>query len=215
MTPTSSAPSRAAAPLDLPAYPSARRLDLVEDLHGHRVADPYRWLEDASSPETTAWSQAQDALWAAYRAQAAPAGAMSQATLTARLQTLLGAGFVSAPAWRGDRRFSSRRSGDQEHAVVIVTEDGRERVLIDPVALDPAGTTTLDAWQPSKEGDLVAYQVSSGGTEESVLHVLDAKGVKTIELAPGALGKKSFPVVKDKNAGSVDVRWQTPEAASP
>ena len=71
MTPTSSAPSRAAAPLDLPAYPSARRLDLVEDLHGHRVADPYRWLEDASSPETTAWSQAQDALWAAYRAQAA------------------------------------------------------------------------------------------------------------------------------------------------
>ncbi|HEX7667283.1 MAG TPA: prolyl oligopeptidase family serine peptidase [Polyangiaceae bacterium] len=51
--------------------------------------------------------------------------------------------------------------------------------------------------------------------KSDALHVLDAKGVKTIELAPGALGKKSFPVVKDKNAGSVDVRWQTPEAASP
>src|SRR5659263_649462 len=152
MTPTSSVPPRALAPLDLPAYPTARRLDLVEDLHGHRVADPYRWLEDPASP----------------------AGAMSQTALTARLQALLGAGFVSAPAWRGNRQFVSRRSGDQEHAVVVVVEpDGHERVLIDPVALDPTGTTTLDAWQPSKEGNLLAYQVSSGGTEESVLHVLD------------------------------------------
>ncbi|HZL02050.1 MAG TPA: prolyl oligopeptidase family serine peptidase [Cellulomonas sp.] len=174
MTPTSSVPPRALAPLDLPAYPTARRLDLVEDLHGHRVADPYRWLEDPSSPETEAWSDAQDAVWAAYRAQAVPAGAMSQTALTARLQALLGAGFVSAPAWRGNRQFVSRRSGDQEHAVVVVVEpDGHERVLIDPVALDPTGTTTLDAWQPSKEGNLLAYQVSSGGTEESVLHVLD------------------------------------------
>ena len=173
MTPTPSVPPRSSAPLDLSAYPSARRLDLVEDLHGHRVADPYRWLEDASSPETATWSQAQDELWAAYRAQAVPAGAMSPGALTARLRALLGAGFVSAPAWRGDRQFVSRRSGDQEHAVVVVVEGGGERVLIDPVLLDPTGTTTLDAWQPSKEGDLLAYQVSSGGTEESVLHVLD------------------------------------------
>jgi prolyl oligopeptidase len=192
MTPTSSVPPRAAAPLDLPAYPSARRLDLVEDLHGHLVADPYRWLEDASSAETATWSDAQDALWAAYRAQAVPAGAMSQATLTARLQALLGAGFVSAPAWRGDRQFVSRRSGDQEHAVVVVVDRGRERVLIDPVTLDPTGTTTLDAWQPSKEGDLLAYQVSSGGTEESVLHVLD---VATGALVDGPIDRARYSPV--------------------
>jgi len=192
MTPTSSVPPRAAAPLDLPAYPSARRLDLVEDLHGHLVADPYRWLEDASSAETATWSDAQDALWAAYRAQAVPAGAMSQATLTARLQALLGAGFVSAPAWRGDRQFVSRRSGNQEHAVVVVVDRGRERVLIDPVTLDPTGTTTLDAWQPSKEGDLLAYQVSSGGTEESVLHVLD---VATGALVDGPIDRARYSPV--------------------
>jgi len=188
MTPT----SPASAPLDLPAYPPARRLDLVEDLHGHRVADPYRWLEDASSPETEAWSLAQDALWAAYRSQAAPAGAMSQDRLTARLQILLGAGFVSAPAWRGDRQFTSRRSGDQEHAVVVVVDAAGERVLIDPVQLDPAGTTTLDAWQPSKEGDLLAYQVSSGGTEESVLHVLD---VVTGERVDGPIDRARYSPV--------------------
>ena len=157
-------------------YPPARRDPLVEDLHGRLVADPYRWLEDAGAPQTQAWSAAQDELWQAWHddAEARLAGTpFATATLTARLHELLGAGFVSAPAWRGDRRFFTRRTGDQEHPVVVVADGGTERVLIDPVALDPQGTTTLDAWQPSKEGELVAYQVSTGGTEESVLRVLD------------------------------------------
>ncbi|HEY0189421.1 MAG TPA: prolyl oligopeptidase family serine peptidase [Cellulomonas sp.] len=166
------------------AYPAARRLDLVEDLNGHRVADPYRWLEDAASAETEEWSRAQDQRYAEHRERLAAGpladGPLATGPLTARLQALLGAGFVGVPAWRGDRRFFARRTGDQEHAVVAVAEPDpaapgteRERVLIDPVAIDPAGTTTLDAWQPSKEGHLLAYQVSHGGTEESVLHVID------------------------------------------
>ena len=65
-------------------------------------------------------------------------------------------------------------------------------MLLDPVAIDPAGTTTLDAWQPSKEGHLVAYQVSSGGTEESVLHVLD---VATGELVDGPIDRARYSPV--------------------
>ncbi|MCL2422527.1 MAG: prolyl oligopeptidase family serine peptidase, partial [Micrococcales bacterium] len=158
-------------------YPPARRDDLVEQLHGRTVADPYRWLEDAETPETQTWSTAQDQLWTTYRDEAAARladGPFATTRLTARLHQLLDAGFVSPPAWRGDRRFFTRRSGDQEHPVVVVAEaDGTERVLIDPVALSEDGTTTLDSWQPSKEGAFVAYQVSTGGTEESVLRVLD------------------------------------------
>jgi prolyl oligopeptidase len=185
------------------SYPAARRLDLVDDLHGRAVADPYRWLEDAAADETEAWSTAQDELYAAYR-ERATAGALADGPLateplTARLAELLGAGFVGAPAWRGDRRFFSRRTGEQEHAVVVVAEPDpavpgaeRERVLVDPVALDPAGTTTLDAWQPSKEGDLLAYQVSHGGTEESVLHVLD---VATGALVDGPVDRARYSPV--------------------
>lgn len=184
-----------------PPYPDARRLDLVEDLHGRTVADPYRWLEDAASDETEAWSTAQDDLYAAYRARLSAGdladGPLAVGPLTARLGALLGAGFVGPPAWRGDRRFFTRRTGEQEHAVVVVAEPGadggeRERVLVDPVALDPAGTTTLDAWQPSKEGDLLAYQVSHGGTEESVLHVLD---VATGELVDGPVDRARYSPV--------------------
>ncbi|NKY06688.1 hypothetical protein HF998_06840, partial [Cellulomonas hominis] len=68
----------------------------------------------------------------------------------------------------------------------------RERVLVDPVAIDPAGTTTLDAWQPSKEGELLAYQVSHGGTEESVLHVLD---VATGEPVDGPVDRARYSPV--------------------
>ena len=50
-------------------YPDAPRLDLVDVLHGREVADPYRWLEDADSPATVAWSQSQDDLLAAERAR--------------------------------------------------------------------------------------------------------------------------------------------------
>ena len=57
--------------------------------------------------------------------------------------------------------------------LLTVDPDGSERVLVDPIAIDPSGATTLDAWQPSKEGDRLAYQLSHGGTEESLLHVVD------------------------------------------
>src|SRR5215210_4979852 len=152
-----------------PAYPDARRDDTVEQLHGKSVSDPYRWLEDAKATETQQWSTAQDELFEQSTAQLPGRDRLQQ-----RLTELLGAGVVSAPSWRGQRQFFLRRTAEQEHAVLLTVDaDGNERTLIDPIALDPAGTTTLDAWQPSKEGDLLAYQLSAGGTEESELFVMD------------------------------------------
>jgi prolyl oligopeptidase len=152
-----------------PAYPEARRSDDEDVLHGTPVPDPYRWLEDDTAPQTVAWSEAQDALLAAHTADLP-----GRERLRARVAELLGAGMVGTPVWRGQRQFFLRRTAEQEHAVLhTVDPDGTERVLIDPIAVDPSGMTTLDAWQPSKEGALLAYQLSAGGTEESVLHVLD------------------------------------------
>jgi prolyl oligopeptidase len=84
-------------------------------------------------------------------------------------------GNQGPPIWRGTRSFFTRRLPDQDHAVLLVQEaDGSERALVDPMQLDPDGLVTLDAWQPSKDGRFVAYQLSTSGTEESVLHVLDS-----------------------------------------
>ncbi|MFI7465544.1 prolyl oligopeptidase family protein [Nonomuraea sp. NPDC049646] len=146
-------------------YPTARREDVVDILHETPVPDPYRWLEDPDSPDTKEWLLAQAELFNASR---------GEQRFKDRIAELLRSGSVGAPAWRGERRFFSRRTPDQEHAVYYVVEaDGTERALIDPMEIDPSGLTTLDAVQPDKEGRLLAYQISVGGDEESVLYIMD------------------------------------------
>ena len=164
-----------------PQYPPAPRLDLTEDLFGHRVADPYRWLEDADSAETSQWLAAEEELWAAYRAELP-----DRDRFAARVHELMQVGAVGVPAWRGTTRFYIRRDPGQEHGVLYVADDAGERALIDPVAIDPSGRTTLDGWQPDKEGRLLAYQLSSGGDEESLLRVMD---VASGELVDGPIDR--------------------------
>ena len=160
-----------------PAYPAAPRLDVVDDLHGTFVADPYRWLETSDDPRTAEWIEQQRALMADERQHWSTHGLFAD-----RVHALLGAGTISPPYWRGERYFLTRREPGQQFAVLYVVErDGTERVLIDPMALDPSGVTTLDAWQPSKEGDRLAYQLSVGGNEESLLYVMDVETGETVE----------------------------------
>lgn len=158
-----------------PAYPDARRLDLIEDLHGHPVADPYRWLEDPAAAQTQVWSAAQDEL---TRAALDPLPGREH--LRGRLLELLGAGLVTPPVWRAGRLFFLQRSAEQEHAVLYWRQNGSNpdpeaHLLLDPIAVDPAGTTTLDAWHPSRDGRRLAHQLSAGGDEESLLRIIDVR----------------------------------------
>ncbi|MEJ5915240.1 prolyl oligopeptidase family serine peptidase [Pseudokineococcus sp. 1T1Z-3] len=219
MTDASSLPTHGPAASTTPQpYPPARRDDVAEDLPAGSpsatVSDPYRWLEDAASEETQAWSQAQDALLAEHRA-----GWTGREEVQQRLTQLLSTGAVGVPVWRGARRFSTRREPGAEHGALLVREPADpadpggeqvERVLVDPVVLDPSGLTTLDAWQPSVEGDLLAYQVSEGGSEESVLRVLD---VASGEVVDGPLDRARYsPVAWLPGGGAFYyVRRQAPE----
>jgi prolyl oligopeptidase len=160
-------------------YPPAPRLDTVDDLHGRLIADPYRWLEDPASPQTEAWSDAQDRLCRGFL-DALP----GRDRLRRRYHELFAMGHVSGPRWLGhpERYFFMRRLGGEEHGKLLVHEpDGQERVLIDPVAIDPSGTTTLDTYSPSWETDLIAYQLSTGGDEESMLYVMEVASGRPVE----------------------------------
>jgi prolyl oligopeptidase len=150
-------------------YPEARRLELTEDVLGYQVSDPYRWLEEAGSEERAAWLRGEASVFDAARSQLPGRG-----ELAGQVRELLNVGYVGTPIWRGERHFFTRRDPGQEHGVLCTRlADGPVEVLIDPMAIDPSGLTTLDAWQPDKEGRLLAYQLSEGGDEESLLRVMD------------------------------------------
>jgi prolyl oligopeptidase len=169
-------------------YPPAWRQPIIDDLHGHLVPDPYRWLEDPAGTDTTAWLAAQDELWQRHAAEWGGRQRLHQ-----RVTELSETGVVTAPMWRGGRRFFRRQGPGQEHAVLYtVGPDEIEHVLVDPMALDDSGLTTLDAWQPDTDGRLVAFQISRRGNEQSELFVLD---VDTGQVVDGPLDRCRYSPV--------------------
>ncbi|MGW8955592.1 prolyl oligopeptidase family serine peptidase [Streptomyces sp. NPDC055709] len=167
-------------------YPPARRVECVDVLHDRRVSDPYRWLEAGDSQECRRWLDAQEELFTS-RASSWPMRSFFRELLWG-LTNAGTTGPVTPPVERGARQFFLRRGTDQELPVLMCAEgDAPGRVLLDPVAVDPSGVTTLELWRPSWTGQLVAYQLSVKGSEEPEMHVLNVGSGHEVEgpLLPG------------------------------
>jgi prolyl oligopeptidase len=134
------------------------------------VADAYRWLEDGESPEVRAWTEAQGD-YARGVLDAVP----GRAAIAARLEELFSIGSVAPPVVRGNRYVYERRDGRQEQPVLYVRDgrDGPDRVLLDPAALADDAAAALDWHYLSPDGRLLAYGISEGGSEMSLLRVRD------------------------------------------
>ena len=165
--------------------PPARRDGTVDVVHGVRVPDPYRWLEDADNPDTRAWVEASN-----DRTRAALDARPDRSDLVDRYAELFSAGAASAPSIRGGRLFSIDRWGDLEQAVLVVRDVHGERVpvprtLLDPHDLTGDPTAALDWYAPSLDGRLVAYGTSTGGDERSTLGIVDvATGERLADTIP-------------------------------
>lgn len=155
-----------------------RKDDTVDVIGGVKIADPYRWLEDGESPEVKAWTDKQNATTRAYL-DAIP----GRDSLTAEVTSLLHIGAVTAPTVRSKggktRYFHTKREGAQNQPTLYVREGGTaksanvDHPLIDVSALSADGTTALDWWYPSHEGELVAWGQSANGSEDSTLMIRD------------------------------------------
>jgi prolyl oligopeptidase len=154
-----------------PAPPEARVATVIDDYHGQRIADPYRWLEDATAAETRQFVAEQNAY-----TRSVLEGIPGRDGLRQRIAQLLTIGRVASPRIGGNRYFYERRDGRQNQAVVYVREGrkGKERPLIDVNDLAPDGTIALDWWYPSEDGRYVAFGTSPNGSELSTLQVIDA-----------------------------------------
>ena len=149
------------------AYPAAPRGSQVDVYHGTNVADPYRWLEDVDAPATAQWVAAQNRLTDTFLAQIP-----ERAAIKNKLTNLWNYSRYSAPTKEGGRYFYFQNTGLQNQAVLYV-QDGRNapRVLLDPNLLSSDGTVALSESVPSDDGHLLAYSVSTSGSDWQELHV--------------------------------------------
>jgi prolyl oligopeptidase len=143
-------------------YPSTRESDHLDIYHGTTVPDPYRWLEEAGSTETRAWIEAQNRLSGDYLSEIA-----ERATVARRLTEVWDYEKYGLPTREDRYYFYLYNSGLQNQSALYVTQSAGQkgRLLLDPNQLSSDGTTALAAWQPSRDGRLLAYALSVGGSD--------------------------------------------------
>ncbi|HYG10409.1 MAG TPA: hypothetical protein VD835_10710, partial [Pyrinomonadaceae bacterium] len=158
-TPDGATESAASKPL---TYPATKKAEQVDDYHGTKVADPYRWLEDLDSPDTKAWVEAQNRLTDAYLAQI-PA----RQKIKERLTKLWNFERYGIPFREGDRYFYTKNDGLQNQSVLytVASLSDEPRVLLDPNKLSADGTVALAGTAISRDGKLMAYGLSASGSD--------------------------------------------------
>ena len=158
-----------AARAQQPTYPQTRRGSVVEDYHGTRIADPYRWLESLESPETKAWTVEQSELTARYLA-AIP----ERERIRERLTALWNYARQSVPYAEAGRLWYSRNDGLQKQSPLYSRDEaGAERLELDPNVLSPDGATAIVGTTPSPDGRYLIVGLSEGGADFRDAAVLD------------------------------------------
>lgn len=152
--------------------PKARIETVTEEIQGHNISDPFRWLEEAGSQETRDFTQAQNAYTEAVLSSVAT---VDRAALRQRIEELLTIGRAEPAKVGGNFYFYVRRDGRQNQPVLYVRErvHGKDRVLLDVNTLASDGTVALDWFYPSSDGRLLAYGTSPNGSEISTLEILE------------------------------------------
>jgi len=156
-------------------YPVSPRDATINILHGIEVADPYRWLEEIDSEQTQKWIAAQNAVTFAYLSQI-PA----RKTICRRLTALWDYEKYEPPFKRGGRYFFSRNDGLQNQSVLywMASLDDEPKLLLDPNLLSEDGTVAVTGYTVSEDGQLMAYGLSSAGSDWQEWHIREVESAR-------------------------------------
>ncbi len=157
--------------------PPAKVAPVEDTVQGHKIVDPYRYLENANDPDTKQYVE-QELAYTRSILDPLP----GRDKINARLSQLLTIGTIGVPQMGGNDYFYTRREGHQNQPVLYVREgvNGKDRVLVDVNQLSSDGTMALDWWYPSEDGKYVAYGISTSGSEESTLRIVESATSKVL-----------------------------------
>jgi prolyl oligopeptidase len=164
--------------ITLPPPPEVQAVPVADNYFGTRIVDSYRWLEDAKSPATRAFIDAENAYTARYLKQA-----RIRPQVADDLDALENVSATDAPLERADSYFFLKRLvGEQQFSIYVRHGwTGKDERLIDPAQLSRDANTSVFLEDVSRDGTLLAYAVRSGGADEAGIHVLNVKTRKTLE----------------------------------
>lgn len=158
-------------------YPETEKKDTTDIYFDTEIKDPYRWLEDDRSRKTAAWVKAQNELTFDYLDQIP-----FRHQLKERLEHLWNYEKVSSPFKEGDYTYYFKNDGLQNQSVLYRTnEDGEEETFLDPNTFSGDGTISLGGLHFTKDGSLLAYSISEGGSDWRKVIVKDAPSGEIIE----------------------------------
>jgi prolyl oligopeptidase len=189
--------------IKLPNPPVVKTMPVVDDYQSGdagvatKITDPYRWLEDAHSPETRAFIAAQNAYTAQYFSQV-----KMLPQVVEEMSRLLKVDFMSVPTQRGDRYFFSRRGAEENQASIYMRNGlhGSDELLIDAGKLSADQNTSVNTLDLTDDGALMAYGLRVGGADEVEVHFLDiASRKETGDVLPRA--RYSGVVISPDKAG--------------
>lgn len=153
------------------SYPSTKKVDLKDTFFGVDVPNPYGWLEDDKSSETSAWVKEQNSVTESYLSQIPYKNALKE-----ELKNLWNFPKQGAPFSEGDYTYYYKNDGLQNQSVLYRKDkDGNESIFLDPNSFSKEGTTSLGSVSFTKDGSLVGYSISEGGSDWRKIIVLDAK----------------------------------------
>jgi prolyl oligopeptidase len=160
-----------------PHYVATRKIDHVDDYHGTKVPDPYRWLEDETSPETAAWVEAQNAVTFPYLERIPYRNALLK-----RVTELNDYERFSAPSQKGPYFFFSKNEGLQNQSVLYIQagSNGAPEVLLDPNSWSADGTVQLSAFDPSRDAKYAVYGISQSGSDWQQYKVMELATKRTL-----------------------------------
>ncbi len=158
-------------------YPTTKTVDSIDTYFGVQVKDPYRWLEDDRSKETEAWVKAQNKCTSNYLNQIPYINQLKE-----RLSSIWNYEKIGAPFIEGDYTYFSKNDGLQNQNVIYRKKgNGNAELFLDPNTFSENGTTSLDALSFSKDGSLLAYSISEGGSDWRKILIMNAETKKIIE----------------------------------
>ena len=153
-------------------YPKAEKDGTVDDYFGVKVADPYRWLENDTSAQTTAWVEAENKVTNAYLKKIPMRGKILK-----RMTELSNYEKIGAPRKRHGKWYFYKNDGLQNQYVLYQMDElgGEARVFLDPNTLSDDGTVALKGTYFSHNGRWMAYSISRSGSDWEEFFVIDLK----------------------------------------